>query len=215
MEARPANHPLPNVLRALVAGQLDDATAEQVFAHLEHCSECRQAAATLSGDGFLRRLRAGRAPASTTSEAQALGDTRGSRAAPARPATPDAVPDVPAELRNHPDYEITRELGRGGMGVVCLARNKLTDRQEALKVVNQRFFDQPGMKERFLREIRSAARLDHPHIVRAHTAVQLGDLLVLAMEYVEGEDLAAAVRARGPLPVVNACYYTQQAALGL
>jgi hypothetical protein len=101
------------------------------------------------------------------------------------------------------------------MGVVFLARNRLTERQEALKVVNQRLFSQPGVKDRFLREIRSAARLDHPNIVRTHTAAQRGELLVLAMEYVDGEDLAAVVKARGPLPVVNACYYVQQVALGL
>src|SRR5437763_14209337 len=52
-------------------------------------------------------------------------------------------------------------------------------------------------------------------IVTAYAAPQAGDLLLFAMEYVPGEDLAAVVQARGPLPVVNACYYAQQVAQGL
>jgi tRNA A-37 threonylcarbamoyl transferase component Bud32 len=100
------------------------------------------------------------------------------------------------------------------MGVVYLARNKLMDRPEVLKVVHKKFLDQPGMAERFLREIRTAARLSHPNIVTAYSALQVGELLVFAMEFVEGEDLAKVI-ARGPLPVANACYYAQQVALGL
>jgi hypothetical protein len=101
------------------------------------------------------------------------------------------------------------------MGVVYLARNRLLERREVLKVVNQDLLARAGGKERFLREIQSAARLSHPNVVTAYTALQLGGLLVFAMEYVEGQDLAQLVKAHGPLPVANACYYAQQAALGL
>jgi formylglycine-generating enzyme required for sulfatase activity/serine/threonine protein kinase len=114
-----------------------------------------------------------------------------------------------------PGYEILGELGRGGMGVVYLAKNKLMNRLEVLKVMNKEMLDGAGGKERFLREIQSAARLCHPNVVTAYSALELGDLLVFAMEYIEGEDLAQLVKTRGPLPVANACYYTQQAALGL
>jgi serine/threonine protein kinase len=72
-----------------------------------------------------------------------------------------------------------------------------------------------GTADRFLREIQAAARLHHPNVVAAYIALQLGDLLVFAMEYVEGDDLAKLVRARGPLPVINAVYFTYQAAQGL
>jgi serine/threonine protein kinase len=127
----------------------------------------------------------------------------------------DVPPSVPPELAGHPDYEVLRELGKGGMGIVYLARDRLMQRQAVLKVMNRALLDRPGAEERFLREIRSAARLSHPNVVTAYSAQQLGGLLVFAMEYVEGEDLARVVKARGPLPVVNACYYAQQAALGL
>jgi hypothetical protein len=114
-----------------------------------------------------------------------------------------------------PGYEILGELGRGGMGVVYLAKNVRMERLEVLKVVNQMFLAQPGAAERFLREIRSAARLSHPNIVTAYAAPESGNLLVFAMEYVPGEDLAKVVKGRGPLPVPHACAYAYQAALGL
>ena len=71
------------------------------------------------------------------------------------------------------------------------------------------------MLDRFLREIRSAAKLQHPNIVTAYSAIRLGESLVLAMEYVEGLDLAKMVKTKGPLPVAHACYFIHQAALGL
>ncbi len=125
------------------------------------------------------------------------------------------VYNLPPELAEHSQYEVLRELGSGGMGVVYLAKNKLMDRLEVLKVVNKALLDRPGSVERFLREIRSAAKLNHPNVVAAYSALQLGELLVFAMEYVDGEDLAALVKARGPLPVTHACHYVQQAAIGL
>jgi WD40 repeat protein len=128
---------------------------------------------------------------------------------------PQLPAETPVELRGHEQYEVLRVLGRGGMGVVYLARNRLLDRPEVLKVVSQQLLGRPGTAERFLREIRSAARLNHPNIVTAYAALPLGELLLFAMEYVEGETLAQLVQAKGPLPVLHACYYAQQAARGL
>ena len=72
------------------------------------------------------------------------------------------------------------------MGVVYLAKNKLMDRLEVLKVVNKQLLGDAGAAERFLREIRSAAQLNHPNIVTAYSALQAGELLLFSMEYVEG-----------------------------
>jgi hypothetical protein len=101
------------------------------------------------------------------------------------------------------------------MGVVYLARNRQMDRLEVLKVMGRELLSQPGARQRFEREIRSAARLNHPNVVAAYSVLSLENLLVFAMEYVEGEDLAKVLKARGPLPVANACYCAYQAALGL
>ncbi len=126
------------------------------------------------------------------------------------PAPPSAGPALLV-----PGYEVLGELGRGGMGVVYLARNVLMDRREVLKVVNKALLDKPGVMERFLREIRSAAMLRHNNVVQAYSAVQAGELLLFAMEYVEGEDLDKVVQRQGPLPVPYACHYVSQAAMGL
>ena len=96
------------------------------------------------------------------------------------------------------------------MGAVYLARNRLTGRPEALKVVAR-----TDAADRLLREVRAAAALAHPNVVAAYSARLVGGVPVFAMEYVDGEDLYRLVRDRGPLPVPEACEYARQAALGL
>ncbi len=128
----------------------------------------------------------------------------------------DTPLELPAELRQHPQYEVMRELGRGGMGVVYLARHRLMKRVDVLKVVNPLLVRDPGVRQRFLQEIEMAARLRHPNVVAAYHAEQLGQLLMLVMEYAPGETLEQVVANRArQLPVVNACYYAQQVARGL
>jgi serine/threonine protein kinase len=122
---------------------------------------------------------------------------------------------LPSELASHPDYQVIRELGRGGMGVVYLAENELMGRKEVLKVVSSQLLNRQGAVERFHREIRSAAQLHHPNIVTAYSAARIGESIVFSMEYVEGHDLAKFVEKNGPLPVAHACNFVYQAALGL
>jgi serine/threonine protein kinase len=210
MSASPAIHPSADALRAFALGKLDDSTASVLMSHLDACPDCCKAVAAFSGDDFLGRMRQAHGRSITPAPAKSLAD-----AGPKPPANPSNLLNVPPELANNPQYEILRELGRGGMGVVYLARNKLMDRLEVLKVVNKTLLDRPGSVVRFLREIRSAAKLSHANVVAAYSAVQSGDLLAFAMEYVEGDDLAKLVKTQGPLPVAHACYYVQQAALGL
>jgi WD40 repeat protein/tRNA A-37 threonylcarbamoyl transferase component Bud32 len=136
---------------------------------------------------------------------------------PTQPSAPRSnSPDTLLEaLAQHPRYEIIQLLGRGGMGAVYLARHKVMDRSVALKVISPQYLDNPQAVARFRREVQSAAKLAHPHIVTAHDAEQAGDLHFLVMEYVEGTDLARLLKQQGPLPVAEACEYTRQAALGL
>jgi WD40 repeat protein len=89
------------------------------------------------------------------------------------------------------------------------------ERPVALKVIKKALTDDPGVVERFRREVKAAARLSHPNIVHAYDAEQAGDTHFLVMEYVEGTDLGKRVKERGPLPVREACDYVRQAALGL
>jgi serine/threonine protein kinase len=123
--------------------------------------------------------------------------------------------EIPPELASNPDYEIVRSLGEGGMGLVYLAHNRVMGRDEVLKVIGPKIIGQPGVSDRFLREIRAVAKLRHPNIVSAYSTFRCGESLVFAMEYVEGLDLSRLVKANGPLPIANASNYIHQAALGL
>jgi serine/threonine protein kinase len=210
MPAQLGTHPSADALRGFACGKLDDGTAAVIMNHLDGCPDCCRTVAALSGDDFVDRLRQAHGHRSNPAPAESPA---GAARAPKPAASPTA--DLPPELASNPHYEVLRELGRGGMGVVYLAKNKLMDRLEVLKVVNNALLDCPGAGERFLREIRSAARLNHANVVAAYSAIQSGELLAFAMEYVEGEDLAKLVQTQGPLPVADACYYVQQAALGL
>ena len=211
MGAPPSLHPTDQTLQAYGLGTLDEGTSASVDSHLAECSDCRRRTAEMSGDSFLSRLREAHQASGTKGQvgSRSMGGPKGKGTS----SISDDGP--PRELVDHPDYEVVRELGRGGMGVVYLAENTLMGRLEVLKVVGSHLIRRQGVLDRFLREIRSAARLQHPNIVAAYAAMRLGEGVVLAMEYVEGEDLAQLVKARGPLPVTNACYFTYQAALGL
>ncbi|HEU4565108.1 MAG TPA: serine/threonine-protein kinase [Gemmatimonadaceae bacterium] len=97
-------------------------------------------------------------------------------------------------------YFVEREIGRGGMGVVYLAREVQLDRPVAIKLLPPALAVRPELRERFLREARTAAKLSHPHIVPIFQVDEVGGFVFFVMAYVEGETLGARVRARGPLP---------------
>src|SRR5436190_13106244 len=86
-------------------------------------------------------------------------------------------------------YSLDREIGRGGMGVVYLAREVRLDRLVAIKLLPPQFADQPALRERFLREARTAARLSHPNIVPIHAVDEAGAFVFYVMTYVQGETL--------------------------
>ncbi|HEY6852654.1 MAG TPA: protein kinase [Gemmatimonadales bacterium] len=97
-------------------------------------------------------------------------------------------------------YSLERELGRGGMGVVYLAREVRLDRPVAIKVLPPARASQPALRERFLREARTAAKLSHPNIIPIHAVDEAQGFVFFAMAYVEGETITDRVAARGPLP---------------
>ncbi|MEO8334374.1 MAG: serine/threonine-protein kinase [bacterium] len=97
-------------------------------------------------------------------------------------------------------YALERELGRGGMGVVLLARDLSLDRLVALKLLPMLLAAQPLLRERFLREARTAAGLSHPNIVPIHAVETHDGIVFIAMAFIDGETLAERVRRTGPLP---------------
>jgi serine/threonine-protein kinase len=113
-------------------------------------------------------------------------------------------------------YIILEQLGEGGMGQVLKARHRNMGRIVALKIIREERLKRPDALRRFQREVRAVAALNHPHIVHAYDADQIGNTHLLVMEYIEGAiDLARLVKKNGPLPVDQACEYIRQAALGL
>src|SRR5437870_3923609 len=96
-------------------------------------------------------------------------------------------------------YRIESVLGRGGMGVVYLAEHVGMGRKVALKVLASDLAEDERFRERFVRESRLAASLEHPNIVPIHEAGEVGGVLFIAMRYVEGQDLQALLRANGAL----------------
>ncbi|HRP08925.1 MAG TPA: protein kinase, partial [Gemmatimonadales bacterium] len=82
-------------------------------------------------------------------------------------------------------YALERQLGRGGMGTVWLARDLRLDRPVALKVLHNRFATDPTARERFIREARTAAGLAHPHIVPIFGVEVRGDLAFLVMAMID------------------------------
>jgi serine/threonine protein kinase len=112
-------------------------------------------------------------------------------------------------------YRVLRALGKGGMGVVLLADHVGLDRKVALKVLTANRGNEKLSLERFYREARAAAALDHPNIVRLHDVTQAGGYHFLVMEFVDGLDLQSLVAQAGPLHYVQAVNYVVQAAAGL
>jgi tRNA A-37 threonylcarbamoyl transferase component Bud32 len=101
------------------------------------------------------------------------------------------------------------------MGAVFKARNWKLGRTVALKLIRKDRLSNPDTVRRFQREVLAAAAMDHPNVVRALDADEVGGTHLLVMEYVEGTDLAKLVKQNGPLPVARACDHVRQAALGL
>ncbi len=209
MANHPLLHPTEQTLSDFSLGKLDDGQVEVINNHLQECPDCQRLVAEMSSDSFVGRLRGAHGqPSATNTRAQGpiMNDEPGPKA---------SAGTLPPDLADHPDYQIVRELGRGGMGVVYLAHNRLMGRDEVLKIVSKHLIERKGVLERFSREIRSAAKLMHPNIVHAYSAFRSGESVVFAMEYVQGLDLAKLVKSKGPMSVAHASYFVHQAALGL
>ncbi|HEX6060359.1 MAG TPA: serine/threonine-protein kinase [Gemmatimonadaceae bacterium] len=98
-----------------------------------------------------------------------------------------------------PQYELDREIGRGGMGIVYRARDARLKRAVAVKLLPPELAYRGEIRSRFLREAETAAQLSHPHIVPIHAVDERDGLVYFVMGYVEGENLARRLHERGRL----------------
>ncbi|HET6779191.1 MAG TPA: serine/threonine-protein kinase [Gemmatimonadales bacterium] len=111
-------------------------------------------------------------------------------------------------------YQIERQLGRGGMATVYLARDLRHERLVALKVLHPELASALG-PERFLREVRTVARLQHPHILSVHDSGEAAGLLWFTMPFIEGESLRDRLKREHQLPLEVAIRIAQEAARAL
>jgi len=107
------------------------------------------------------------------------------------------------------DYEIVSILGAGGMGKVFKVRNVISDRIEAMKVLLPDLEHEPELADRFMREIKVQASLQHPNIATLHTALRVDNQLLMLMELVEGVTLDQRLH-QGPIPLANGVDYISQ-----
>jgi len=112
-------------------------------------------------------------------------------------------------------YEVLRELGRGGMGIVYKAHETSLNRPVALKVLPAHLAGNDEYVKRFTKEARAAARLNHPHVVTIYAIDAFEGSPFIAMEYVKGRELAAVIAERGPLPMAEALEIAAQVASAL
>ncbi len=240
MNPAAGSHPDKERLTAFGLGKLNADESVWIEEHLNDCDDCNATLVNLNDDTFTGAVRSlADSPAARAAFAASIdtepdfqcgadaprgGQTDGVHAgdngntaatillSSGGPMEPGVLPD---ELTEHPRYRIVKLIGRGGMGDVYRAEHRLMNRSVALKLINSRLIRNPQAVERFRREVQAAAQLTHPNIVTAFDAEQAGNLHFLAMEFVDGTDLATVVKDNGPLSVPTACNYICQAAAGL
>src|SRR3954470_2801856 len=109
-------------------------------------------------------------------------------------------------------YAVKRLIGRGGMGIVYLARDRRLERLVAIKTLPPHLAADESVKQRFLREIRTAGAMSHPNVVPIHGADEIDGHVFFVMGYVEGDSLAAHVRAEGRLQPVEVARHLRDVA---
>jgi eukaryotic-like serine/threonine-protein kinase len=205
-------HPEPLLLGNFASGALSGDDLDRVAEHLEQCESCRASVdGIFSGDHLLDRMRLAVTLAEVSPEDRAERRRqawalrrridRDTAAEPAGTLEPDgAMP--PREIAN---YEILREVGRGGMGVVYLARQRGLRRLVALKMILAGRFASEVQRQRFQREAELAARVQHPNIVQVYEAGIYEGRPFLAMEWVSGVTLTERM-GTGPWPQRKAAH---------
>jgi WD40 repeat protein/serine/threonine protein kinase len=184
--------------------------------HLDRCDVCRQIVANLAAlKGKPQRTDDVFGPPSRTNPAPGVG--RGVDTNPGDPVTAavDRVADYSLAIPDQIDhFQILRPLGKGGMGQVFLARDMRLGRRVAIKVINPKLIGSDAMRELFLREARTTAQFNHPHIVTVYHVGLVAGVPYLALEYLDGETLLARMK-RDPPDIRESAHIAHAIALAL
>jgi len=198
---------------------MDSARWEQVkkiFQDVRDTPEPGRAAAldaACDGDGPLRAQVEALLAADSDAGHFLASPTRGMETA----ASPDESSNLFERLQRAVSgrFSLEKELGRGGMGIVFLARDVALDRAVAIKVLPPQLAVDTTSRERFIREARTAAGLSHPNIVPIHHVEERDDLVYFVMALVDGESLGDRLRRTGPLKPAEAARLLQEVAWAL
>ena len=112
-------------------------------------------------------------------------------------------------------YQVLKELGRGGMGIVFQAHDKQLNEQVALKIISPMLSTDPESLERLKREVSSARRISHPNIIRIYDIGETNGLHFVSMEFFPGQNLKEYIRQSGPLSLIQGSHIVQQICEGL
>src|SRR5262245_56103382 len=162
-------HPSDAILDDFLLGKLSDHDHASVEDHLTHCPRCLARAAVSRTDTLTDLLAATARSVLAGATPSPGSELTPSVLAPTQGWEPGAIGDEPpAALAGQPKYRVVRRLGVGGMGTVWLAEHAVMNRPVAVKVIHAELLARPGAADRFLREVRAAAKLHHPNIVTAY-----------------------------------------------
>jgi hypothetical protein len=185
-------------LAAFAEGRLPGPVLESAARHLEACPDCQRRLEARDGapNPIVEALRRSPPPTAALPGAQAVVERLLRQSA----LTPWPAPFPTEPPRQVGDYQILGQLGRGGMGIVYQARQVSLGRLVALKMLASGPLTEPEDRVRILREAEAVARLRHPHLVQIHEIGTWEGRPFLALEYVEGGSLAAAVQGQPQPP---------------
>jgi eukaryotic-like serine/threonine-protein kinase len=189
--------PEKDAYQRLICGELPPPDVERLSQHLAACSACAAVVTALLGeDTLLSALRGAPADAPPGAEVPAELTRRllALRAqvpagGTAEPTSPLAPPQGPDEVGRLAHYRALRVLGQGGMGVVYLAEDMLLSRTVALKTMKPEIAADPRHRQRFLREAKAAAKVEHDHIVPIYAVGEDRGVPWLAMPFLKGQSL--------------------------
>ncbi len=136
-------------------------------------------------------------------------------AGPTRPTGPDGAGSGPISGGTFAGLVVEGEAGRGGMGVIYRARDPELDRVRALKILAAERSNDPEFRERFRRESRQAAAIEHPNVVPVYRAGEEDGRLFIVMRFVDGPSLAEVLTERGRLPLDEVVELVRQVGAGL
>ena len=216
--------PSAELLHQFAVGELTGEHETRICSHVDSCSDCQSHLATLNaGSGQFRDLDSGATIQDSNSLKRLLESLKQERAdssaVPRQSRFTDLTPwlnlaDPAGGVGRVAEFDLRECVGRGGMGVVFRAFDSRLQRQVALKFMNPGLLANATAAERFLREARAAASINHPNVVTVHGAGQVRELPYLVMEYVAGESLGERLN-RGPIASPRLVEIAKQVAEGL